>query len=70
MGLGGPCEPAGLLTLVGVVAVGWALVASVRVAEQHGRRWPGRVPLPGARVPGEDRVIQADAGAGGMTSLA
>lgn len=66
VGLGGPCEPAGLLTLVGVVAVGWALVASVRVAGSMAVAGLDDVPLPGARVPGEDRVLQADAGAGGM----
>lgn len=65
MGLGGLCEPAGLLTL-GVVAVGWALVASVRVAGSMAVAGLDDVPLPGARVPGEDRVIQADVGAGGM----
>lgn len=69
MGLGGPCEPAGLLTLVGVVAVGWALVASVRVAGSMAVAGLDDVPLPGARVPGADGVLQADVRAGGTGAL-
>lgn len=66
---GGPGEPAGLLTLAGVAAAGWALVASVGVAGGMAVAGLDDELLPGARVPGEDGVLQADTGAGGVGAL-
>lgn len=66
---GGLGEPAGLLTLAGVAAAGWALVASVGVAGGMAVAGLDDELLPGARVPGEDGVLQADTGAGGVGTL-
>lgn len=69
VGPGRPCEPAGPLTFVGVPAAGWALVAGVRVVGGMAVVGLDDVPLPGARVPGTDGVLQADAGVGGTGGL-
>lgn len=68
VGPGGPGEPAGLLTPVWVAAAGWALVASVGVAGGMAVAGLDEL-LPGARVPGEGGVLQADTGAGGVGTL-
>ena len=66
---GGPGEPAGLLTLAGVAPAGWALVAGVGVAGGVAVTGLDDELLPGARVPGEDGVLQADTGVGGVGAL-